>query len=142
MRTSSRYGWLVILLVALEVVMGVGGVLSGALLVADPDKGLGMTTEVLQGSPFADFLIPGIILFLAIGVLPLAVAVAALLCRRWSTLGHVAFGAALLGWIIIEWLMLGYLSFLQPLVVGYGIVVLGLALVNLRRQGPRPAGVR
>lgn len=75
-----------------------------------------------------------IILFLAVGVLPLAVAVAALLRRRWSTPGHAAFGAALLGWIVIEWLMLGYLSFLQPFVVGYGILVLALALINLRRQ--------
>jgi len=58
----------VILLVVLEVVMGVGGALSGALLLADPENGLGMATEILQGSPFGDFAIPGIILFLAIGV--------------------------------------------------------------------------
>lgn len=119
-----------IALVVLEVFIGIGGVVSGAMLIADPRGGMGMGLAILEGSPFQDFVIPGIILLVAVGVFPLVVAGAALARAPWAVLGHVAVSAVLLGWIAVELLMLGYLGFLQPAIVVYGAVMLGLALWN------------
>jgi hypothetical protein len=136
---KTKLGALGIALVGLEVFIGIGGVVSGAMLVADPRSGLGMGLGVLEGSPFKDFVIPGIILLVAVGVFPLVVAGAALARARWAMLGHVGVSAVLLGWIVVELLMLGYLGFLQPAVVAYGVVMLCLALRNLRTVTRRSA---
>jgi hypothetical protein len=37
-------------------------------------------------------------------------------------------------WIGVETLLLGYISFLQPLIVGWGIVTIGLALLAQVRK--------
>jgi hypothetical protein len=122
-----------IALVSLELFFGVMGVVSGAMLVVDRTEGLGMGTAILEGSPFGDFLIPGIVLFLASGVLPLVVAVAALRREEWAWLGHFAVGAVLLGWVVIEYLLLGYLNWLQPAVLGASVLILALAVWNRAR---------
>ena len=127
----------------LEVFIGIGGVVSGAMLIADARGGIGMGLGVLEGSPFKDFVIPGMILLVAVGAFPLVVAGAAIARAPWAALGHVAVSAVLLGWIVVELLLLGYLGFLQPAVVVYGVVMLSLALWNRRvvnaAQGARGA---
>ena len=128
----TKLGALGIVLVVLEVFIGIGGVVSGAMLIADPRSGLGMGLGILEGSPFKDFVVPGIILLLAVGVFPLVVAGAAIGRARWAALGHLAVSVVVLGWIVVELLLLGYLGFLQPAVVVYGVVMLGLALRNRR----------
>jgi hypothetical protein len=132
-----RLGPVGIALVALEAFLGVCGIVSGAMMVADPLSGLGMGLGTLHGSPFEDFLIPGITLLVAVGIFPLMVAGAAVVRARWVPLAHVVVGAVLMGWIVIEMLMLGYISALQPAVVGFAIVLLGLSWWNLRAQWRR-----
>ena len=129
---KTKPGAVEVALVVLDVFIGIGGVVSGAMLIADPRGGMGMGLEMLGGSPFKDFVIPGIILLVAVGVFPLVVAGAALARARWAVLGHVAVSVVLLGWIVVELLLLGYIGFLQPAVAAYGVVMLGLALWNRR----------
>jgi len=132
-----RIGGAGIALVALEMLLGIGGVVSGAMLVGDPKNGLGMGLATLEGSPFKDFLVPGLTLLVFVGVFPLAVAGGAIFRAGWAGLAHVAVGAVLMGWIVIEMLMLGYISVLQPIVVGVAILILALAWWNLRAQHER-----
>lgn len=62
-------------IIALEVILGVGVLFGGGALVLTPVGHLrSMPTSLLAGSPFRDYLGPGAILFIVIGVGPLIAA--------------------------------------------------------------------
>ena len=126
-------------LVALQAVSGIGG---GAVLVIAPSGGLiGMPLSVLRRGPFVDFLVPGVVLLLVLGVFPAAVAVG--LWRRprwgavgwlehafgghWSWVGAGVVGVGLLVWLAVELLVVGPSS----LLVMYGLVGLAIVVVAL-----------
>jgi hypothetical protein len=137
--------WVLILLV---FILGIMAVISGAMLFLAPDGRLMMwTTEQLEGTPFPDYLIPGIVLFIFNGVFPLIVG-AGLVKTRWKGLeplnpfkhhhwawtGSLAAGIILLIWISTETLMLGYTSFLQPLMAAWGVLLIFLVLLPGTRR--------
>lgn len=115
----------------LEVFLGLGAIAGGAMLILGPDGHLlGMPTRMLSGTPFHDYLVPGIILFTAIGLAPLLVA--ALTFRRHpiAPLAAVAVGLTLIGWITVEMVMLngpGSLAWAFYLVLGCAIAAVGIA---------------
>ncbi len=135
-------------LIVLVFILGISAIISGAMLFLAPDGSLmQMSAEPLQGTPFPDYFVPGMILFLFVGIFPLVVGlglVSKIWPRiavlnpfknyRWAWTGSLAVGIVLLVWIITETLMLGYISFLQPVMAGWGVVVLFLTLLpNIKR---------
>jgi len=127
-------------LVALEVFTAIGAFYGGGSMVADPmghPMGMQLATE-MRGMRFGSYLVPGIVLLLANGVLPAAVAVGALFGRRWAVRGHMLAGMVLTGWTAVEVLMLGWISFLQPLMLGIGIALFAIGSVyQARKEGAR-----
>jgi endonuclease/exonuclease/phosphatase family metal-dependent hydrolase len=130
-------------LVVVQLFQALGGLAGGAVLIASPDGHLmKMPLSNLDGSPFRDFLIPGIILFVVLGMGPLAAALVLVRRPRSATLERVnpfpheywgwtlsgAIGAGLVIWIAVETLIVPY-SFLQPFYAGVGIVIIALTLV-------------
>jgi len=92
---------------------------------------MGIPSVWLEGSPFGDYLIPGVILLLPLGVVPLIVAHGLLRRRPWSWYGALLIGVMLVVWIIVEVLVIGYQTD-PPLQLVYGLVgVAILALVSL-----------
>ena len=139
-KPHARLTWREIVLVVLEVILVIGAGAGGIALMARPESGLGMGVSSLSKSPFPNFLVPGIILFVANSLLPLAVVVVTLMRFRWSYLGHVAVGAALLIWIVVEMIWITY-NWLQPAFGLMAVLILGLAIWNWTRQsrGGAPA---
>ena len=85
-------GWIAILAL---IALGIGALAGGVFLVVAPDgSAMGFQIAILAGSPFADFLIPGLILGGLFGVGSIAVAVAGL--RRAPIAPFLAFGIGLL----------------------------------------------
>ncbi len=137
------------LLIFLLFFLGIGAIASGAMLFAAPDgRFLGMTVDLLEGSPFRDYLIPGIILFLAVGVFQLLTAYGLMTRSRWrwpDALNPVKFqhwawtaswaaGVIMIIWIAVETALLGYVSFLQPLIFVWALVLIILTfLPGVRR---------
>lgn len=126
--------------IALELFTAIGAFYGGGSLVADPmghPMGMQPPSE-MPGLRFGSYLIPGIILLLSNGLLPLVVAAGALFGRKWSVRGHMVAGMVLTGWTAVEVLMLGWISFLQPLMLGIGIAMFALgALYSAREHGQR-----
>ncbi|MHB1344122.1 MAG: hypothetical protein ACYCX3_07160 [Thermoleophilia bacterium] len=119
-------------LVGLEILLAVGAIPAGLMMVVDPSGDmLRAPLSMLDGSPFADFLWPGVILLAANGVLPLAVVWAALRRRAWAPLGHVGVCAVLCGWILVEIAMLGF-AWLQAAYLGLGVVIIALGVWRWR----------
>ena len=96
---------------------------------------LGMTTKLLGSTPFPSFLIPGIILFGAIGLLPLTAAAITLRRHPIAPLLAVLVGITLIGWITVEMVALagaGSLAWALYLVLGTMIGSLGIARLRKR----------
>lgn len=121
-------------LAATLLVVGVSGIAGGAGLVSDPSgAAVGMSVDALAGSPFADYLVPGLVLLCINGLASATAGVAVL--RRWRRAGAagLALGIFLMGWIAIQVAIIGLVHWLQPLFFALGMVESGLALALGRR---------
>lgn len=96
-----------------------------------------MPLHFLEHSPFRSYFYPGVILFIANGVLPLVIAVVAL--RRAARYGWwiAVQGCVLFGWITVQVVLLRGVAWPHYLYWAWGLllIVLGLAL----RNDARPA---
>lgn len=105
------------------------GLYGGAALILNPTGNLlQMPTTLLEGSPFQDFLLPGIILFTFLGVFPLIVFAGLWRRKPWAWLGAVLVSMALIIWIGVQIAMIGYAPE-PPLQLIYGLV--GIVLLIL-----------
>lgn len=116
----------------------VGAFYGGWQLLSDPTGGkLGMTTGLLAGTPFTDFLWPGMILFITVGLGSLAATVCVM--RQWNrySLAIIGEGAIVTGWIVIQYLLIREFHWLQALFLLIGLILLGLGLWLRREMDPR-----
>src|ERR1700736_7066670 len=98
--SSGRLQGIARLAVALEGFIGVGAIVGGGLLILGPDGHLlGLPSKMLAGTPFDSFLIPGILLFTLVGVVPTAAAVMTLRRSASSPLFALVVGLLLVGWV-------------------------------------------
>ncbi|MBK7147985.1 MAG: hypothetical protein IPH78_03975 [Bacteroidetes bacterium] len=130
------FKWLSVVLLLLNAA---GAIPAGVLYIADPSGSkMGTTTALLQHSPFSNFLIPGIVLFLANGVCSL-VAFALLVSKHKA--GAVAVllqGAILCGWIAIQVYMLRLVDPLHIIMFTVGVLLIlsSVAMQRTKRQTP------
>jgi hypothetical protein len=118
-------------LIALLLFQGLSGIVGGIFLIVDPSgSSINIPLEWLEGSPFSNYLIPGIILFSILGVVPL-IAVYMLRKKMPRSRQYAMFvGAALVIWILVEILIIGYQAD-PPLQAIYGPVGLFIFLLAL-----------
>jgi hypothetical protein len=136
--TKKRRPGTVMALLILTAIQAAGAIGGGAGLVRDPVKNIGMPVSLLEGTPFRDYLIPGLILLVVVGLFSLLVFVGLLL--RWKAAWwlSLASGGGLVIWIISEVALLGYLPGagigLQIVFGLVGVAVLVLALSQPTRR--------
>jgi len=120
------------LLVAFEVIIGVGAVYGGFGLIVN---GMGMPIAWLDATPFPSWAVPGLLLLVLVAV-PMALAAAAELARsRLAYASSAIAGAVLVAWIVAQLLVLRRFFFLQPVLAVAGVAVLALAwLVHHRAR--------
>ena len=87
----------------------------------------GVPTEWLQGSPFVDYTIPSLILFVVVGGSLLVASVAVFARLRIARLTAFSAGLIVLGWIVTQFAIIGYVSWMQPTTVIAGVVILTFA---------------
>lgn len=101
---------------------------------------IGMPDEWLQGTPFTGWVLPGIFLLLVVA-LPTGVATALELLRSpWAASASIVAGAAQVGWIGVELLLMQRYNVLQPVILGLGLVIMLVSVWSARRRplvGPR-----
>jgi nitroimidazol reductase NimA-like FMN-containing flavoprotein (pyridoxamine 5'-phosphate oxidase superfamily) len=87
----------------------------------------GVPIEWLDGSPFADYFIPSLILLVVVGGSFLIASIAVLAGRRISRTAAFAAGTIVLAWIAVQVAIIGYVSWMQPATAAAGVVVIVLA---------------
>lgn len=116
---------------------GLSGLAGGIGLILDPTgSSLSIPIEWLDGSPFDSYFIPGLILFLALGVFPLHVSYGIWRCSAWAWLSALLVGFMLIIWIVVEILVIGYQP-MPPLQLIYGLLgflIIALLLFSTLRQ--------
>lgn len=110
------------LLMGLLGFQGMSGLYGGGALILDPSGDLlQMSLSLLEPSPFHNYLIPGVILFVILGIGPMMVLYGLYHQKRWGWLGALFVSVALIVWIGVEILMIGYHAE-PPLQLTYGVV--------------------
>ncbi len=133
------------------VFLAFGGVYGGIAMLADPSGGsLGMDT-VLPSLPVSDYVLPGLFLLTAMGVLPLVLAYGLWAGRRapatvrlgrfgtwhWAWLGSVALGVVLVAWLLTQGLLIGFRWPIQYVTAANAAAILGAAFTAPVRRSYR-----
>jgi hypothetical protein len=104
--------------------LGLGALAGGMALVAKPDGSvMGISTSLLAGSPFPDFLVPGLVLGGVFGLGSLATAFAGLRHAVLAPMVAFAIGCGQMIWIVVQLQVIKEVSFLHPLMFGTGLVI-------------------
>ena len=118
---------------------GVGAVIGGWILMMDP-SGVQMQLPAgyLTNIPFKDYFIPGLILFVANGLLSMVITVA-VATKHWLHPQLIALqGIILTGWIVIQVIMVQDTYFLHYIMGSIGLALLGLGIlffyVDLKKE--------
>ena len=123
------------LLMACLLFLGISAIGGGGQFLLNPTGDIiGMPVDVLAGSPFTDFLLPGMILFTTLGLFPLVVLYGLYTERRWAWPAAIIVGIALIVWIVVQGLIVGFGHWLQWLYLSLGFVLILLALLPSVRQ--------
>ncbi len=127
-------------LAAPALIVAAAAIIWGIALVVDPSgKAIGLSEADLVHAPFDTFLVPGLVLSLAVGGSHLAAALAHLLRRVAAPLFTIAAGLVLVAWIAVQIVMLWEFHWLQGLLLAIAALELGLAARALGRDEARPA---
>ncbi len=119
------------ILCVLQIGIGVTAVLGGFGLASDPSgAGMEIPLALLENSIFANYLIPGLVLLIVIGVGNVLGGIATLIRHRHFGKIAIFSGSFLVVYILVEIGIVGLLNLSQPLYIILGIaeIVLGLKL--------------
>ena len=120
---------------AIQAFIGLGALGGGFMLVRDPSgSALELPMSLLEGSPFPDFLIPGMFLFAVNGVGSMIGAGLSFTRRRYAQEIAIVLGAILVTWIVIQVVIISSFHWLHVLYFILGVVELGIGLYIRRRQ--------
>ena len=117
------------LLGVLELFVAFGALPAGIAMIMDPSGvGVGMSSDILDGSPFASFLIPGIFLTVVHGLGSLLGGIWSFRRHRYAGRVGILLGIVLIAWLAIQIYYIGLLHFLQWLffLIGLLEIILGL----------------
>jgi len=127
--------WVLLFLLVFQAVGAIGG--GGALVISPDGAILRMPASQLEGSPFASFLAPGLVLLIVLGIAPLVAAIGLWLRSPWAWWLAGVVGCALLIWIGVQTAIVDN-NWLQPTYLGMGLAIV---LACLPRSVRRYAGV-
>jgi hypothetical protein len=120
---------------AIQAFIGLGALGGGFMLVRDPSgSALELPMSLLEGSPFPDFLIPGMFLFAVNGVGSMIGAGLSFTRRRYAQEIAIVLGAILVAWIVIQVVIISSFHWLHVLYFILGVVELGIGLYIRRRR--------
>lgn len=141
--TQLKKPLVLFILCLIHIILGINGLIGGFMLFLKPDGSLlGMQADWLIRSPFKNYLIPGLLLSIFLGILPLFTSAALLMKKNWRWINvfniylkmHWAWSFSLYtGIIAIFWitfqLLLTQYFWIQPVIIFFGLFIIILTMV-------------
>lgn len=122
--------------IILLIINGMSALAGGYGLVADPSgRGVKMPLELLEVSPFNNFLIPGLVLFTFIGVSSLVIAYLVANHYKHAPLLLIYQGVTVWIWLTVQ---ITVINTLDPLQLVYGLIGLILMLCGAMTKRKQP----
>ena len=90
------------LVVVLHFFVGIGAMAGGLAALANPASPMGIPTDVLKYGPFRDFLIPGIFLFVFLGIFNIVCGILGLKYKTVAPILSAGMGGILCLWIVVQ----------------------------------------
>lgn len=140
---SIRQKLLICLLSLLHIFLGINGLTGGILLVIKNDGSLlGMNVDWLNRSPFKNYLIPGMLLTLFLGMLPIITFIGLIKRRNWRITDlfnlyrnknwawsfSIYTGIIAIIWITVQLILTQYF-WIQPVIIFNGLFILIVTLL-------------
>ena len=100
-----------------------------------------LSLKLLEHSPFTNYLVPGVVLFIANGLLPIIIFVAVIVNYRRYALLVTAQGVILTGWIAVQLILLQTANLWHLILglTGIALIVLGWRLAGIElRHSKKP----
>lgn len=129
------------LLLILHLFVGIGAMAGGSNAIMNPYSPLGVPADTLKYSPFSNFLIPGIILFVVIGVGNIFSAITLFLKSKYQGYISGVFSLSLVIWIIVQCIMLRTVNYLHVIFFIIGIIQGFLSSIILFKQKLFPTNI-
>jgi len=111
--------------------VGIGALFGGGGAILNPLSPMGISVDVLENSPFNSFLVPGIILFVIIGLGNIFAAV--ILFKNYDYSFYIShfMGLVLAGWIVVQCVMMRTINFLHIIyfIIGGVEMLISLRLI-------------
>jgi hypothetical protein len=116
------------LLVILISFISFTAILSGVLMISNPDGGISkLSLSLLEGTPFKNFLIPGILLAIIVGGINLLAVFHNIKHQPTRYNWALAGGITISGWIIGQMIVIHSVHWLHILYLGIGILIILLS---------------
>jgi menaquinone-dependent protoporphyrinogen oxidase len=126
---------------ALCLAAGVSAVFGGAALTLRPDGSMiGLPLSVLQHAPFHDFLVPGLLLLVVVGLGNVWAACLHALRSDMASLVSFISGNALMVWMVVEMAMLRSAQWLQVTCLLLGVAIVAGSIHQVRLMMPPVTG--
>lgn len=116
--------WLLYCSCALQSMIGVTAIAGGLRLVMNPAGTQDIPIDWLHNSPFSNYLIPGLVLAVVIGLGNVYAGFVSFLRRVYSGSIAIAVSLVLIGFMFVELWYVGLRNFLQPLYLFLGLILL------------------
>lgn len=130
------------MIIGLHWLVGVGAAAGASGVLIDPSgKTMGVPLEILQYSPFADFLIPGLFLFIVLGIGNIVAAVLTMKSVKYITYVNCILAGILVLWIIIQCIMLRDIVALHVIFFLIGVLQGILGLLELYSKNLFPMNI-
>jgi hypothetical protein len=141
--------WTSYMMIALIILQIISAVPAGIILVLDSSgAGLGMSTEMIDASPFGSFLIPGLFLLIVLGLFPMIIVYGLIIKagskffqklnlykeNHWSWAFSYYLGILLILWINMELIFIKEYSFLQVVYSLVGLTIIILTHLPITRR--------
>ncbi len=128
----SRYFIMRIALIFILLLNAIAAITGGWMLISEPTGStLDMPVSMLDNSPFSNFYVPGILLFLFNGICSLIVAIAVFMRSRHRYWMLMLQGMISLVWIVAEVIMIRAISWQHYL---FGIIAIILLIAGSKRE--------
>jgi hypothetical protein len=114
----------------IQIFVGIGAAVCGGVMIAVPSgELLHLSPNMLDGTPFSNFLVPGIILLCINGICQLAGGIITLRKHKYAGYIGAIFGIGLMIWIFVQVNMIGGKNILQYIYFFLGVAETALSFL-------------